>query len=476
MADRKFNIEVATSFSPTGTQQANQALQEVTKSTNTLGNEMEEGARKAEHSGLSHRELHKIFHLIATQAGPGAGAAIAGVGAATTASIGIALIAVKEFVEYLKKLKEEEEERRETAAAVWIAERDAIDESAKSAEDYAESVRRVKDASKEVEDQLKNNLAVLQAQIEAHKQILESIEKEQLAAAAGDKEKEENIRSRFDILKRNYDVTAESQALEKKRDDLTQRQFVLRPKLTEAATQAEADLEEEKANRAAADAKGRMEGKDEKKLLAARTKALEGFEENKARAEGPATTEAEQERKTLATVNYEAAKKIIDAADQYEKDKDTVARHEAAVTKLTKAKEEAAKVQKENDDAIDKESKEIKTGEDVLKVHRQSAARQNAFDVVDRAGGFANSDNIIARGEAAMEAYMHGQKLSRDQVQQIANMRALFEAVGGNSAAIINLIKQSLAHHVSQAAEIAQLQKQFANLRSSAARVSSTGQ
>jgi hypothetical protein len=170
------------------------------------------------------------------------------------------------------------------------------------------------------------------------------------------------------------------------------------------------------------------------------------------------------------------AKKASDALIEYEKKRQAKEDSDAAIKAETD-------LLKENEAARDKNRKAIETETAALEKEKVTQGgkdatnkQRSAFDIVDRAGGFANADNIISQGTAAVEAYQHGQKLSGEQMQQIAAMRALFEAVGGNSIAIINILKQSLAHHVSLAAEIAALKQQFANLKSSQVKVSTTGQ
>src|SRR4051812_10734782 len=80
------------------------SLSQTAKATEGLGEANKEGAKHAEKHMVTHRDLHKILHLIGHEAGPEAGAALAGLAAVSMGSIGLAVMAVRELVEWIKKL------------------------------------------------------------------------------------------------------------------------------------------------------------------------------------------------------------------------------------------------------------------------------------------------------------------------------------------------------------------------------------
>jgi NTP pyrophosphatase (non-canonical NTP hydrolase) len=471
--DREYNVRINLSANNAGAQTAAQGLQDVGKATDKVTDATMEGAKETEKFGLSGRALHQILHLIGRESGPEAEAAIAGVAAAGTGELIIFVLALQAAFEWMHKIKEKADQTRDSLVDMAESTRAAMDDAAKSAQDFADAMKSTTDESGELAKALTHSQAILAATVESHKAILAGIEKEQLAEAAGDKAKEDSIKRRFEALGHENDLVAESMKLEQIRDDLTERKFTLGPKLNEKALQAQADLDEEISNRAAADAAGRMKGKDEKKLESAANDARIDLARQKSIAENPNTSGLGKAEAQFQVAQREAA---IKAFQDYERDAETVRRHTTTVETLTKAKDAAVNEYKANNAAIKDETEKVKTGEDILKIHRDTVRQQQALDTVDKAGGFANSGKIIGAGVSAIEAYQHGQKLNQSQAEAAATYRALFESVNANVLTMVQIAKDALAHGKSQAQVIAELQRDFANLKSASTRVSPTGQ
>ena len=456
MADRKFQIEVSTSFNPAGSQQANDSLNNIGKSTEKAG-------EKAKEFNVHGREMRRLFGEI-DRISPGLGESLKALFEPEVAGVIAVVVGLELLAKAYENHKKHLEEIQAEAAAVWVAQRDAMSDATKSAEDYAASLRKVNDASKDTEANLKSTLTILQAQIDARKKTIDLIEQEQLANAQGDKDREQAIKRRFDDIKREYDLTAESIALEKKRDDLTERQSVLRPKLKEASDQAAADLEEEIGSQDAAAAAGRMKGKDFDKLKTIVDEASETL--RKYRDEG--------------SVSFHSAYRAQETLDQYgpvfeqyKKDADTVARHTAAVEHLTKAQQQASNTYKENEDAIKSETQEVTTGESVLSIHRTSSRRARDAGLIDAAGG---TDAALAGGLSALDTLYQGKKLDAKGQQQYSAMAAVFDQVDGHFDRVLQLLFKLHQRGASNEQKLQLLEASVRNLQSAQMKGSTTGQ
>ena len=465
MADsRKFEIQVSTSFNPAGTQQATDGLNQVAKATEKTG-------EHAKELNIHGREMRRLFGEI-DRIAPGLGESLKGLFEPQAAGIIAAIVGIELLTKQFEKWKKQQEEAAALSAALWQAQFEGAQKAAESAREYQKVINEIPSSLETITQNYSAAKIILDEQVKAHKIILEDLEQEALAAAGGDKSKEDEIRRAFAARNRSGDIGAEQTALDRQRDELSMltgseadarrradlAQAAKRSSLTEPAEVTAAKSEQENFRQRFAEANKYIE--DNGGIEHAR----HTVDQIRAANNGNLTVFGEDLQKTIEMVDkFKATQKTISDWDTHvkeaaEKAADTVKEFEALRSKVRELQ------------------RQIDTAQGVLNIHKGSAARQNAFDTVDRAGGFANADNIISQGAAAVEAYQHGQKLSSDQYQQIAAMRALFEAVGGNSVAIINLLKQSLAHHLTLAQEVAQLQQQFTNLKSSATRNSPTGQ
>lgn len=436
----------------------------------------EEDAAGTEKLTLKKRELMHIVNALGGKAVPELSRALATLayGGGTVAAI-FALVGVFEMVSHAIEAARAKAE--EAAAGAWTAQRDAIQAAASAAQDFADRL----DAAKSNTDKLKVSLdlekAVLDAQIDSHKKLLDAIEKQQMAEAAGDKVREAAIKKRFEDLKAEYDMVAESLKLEQLRDDITNRQ-ISAPKRKAAALQAESDIEEEQLNPDAAKAAAtiaRLGGKDAlpklKQAADAAQKVVDSFSpEQLERFQNVANDLTQPEGVRLGAQSelsrHAAATKDVADFNSLDSALAVQRQHDEALKRLGEKLKRAEEARDNNTKAIEDETNQLTSGEAVLNEHRASQRRQHDLEQINKAGGLDNSGGIIGGGVAALDALQHGQRLNAIQSEQLATYRALFDLVGGNVVAMVNIARQALAHGVSQQQEIAALRTDFENLRS----------
>lgn len=381
---------------------------DASKSTEDLNEKTKEGTKEGEKFELSHRAIHKILHLIAHESGPAMGTAITGAAAAGTGSIMLLIMAVKELFELFEHLKQKQEEMAAAKAEGWINQQQAIENAATSAENFAKGLEHAKTATGELERQFAQEDAVLAAQIDSHKKLIAAIEGEQLAAANGDKAKEQEIKDRFEDLRREYDATSELLKLESERAQLAKLQKAQAP-LSATADVAEKSKEAAEHNQGAAELKSRVENQDEKKLRAAYDEAVERIERS---ASGPTVEAARAEAEAMKDED-----KDVQAFLAYENDKKALEAHKKRVDALTEAADKAVKARDENTQAIEKQSSKVETDEAVSKVHQKTFRDERAIQDVSRLGGEQEIPGLVEAVAGNMEALQHGQKLSAQQIQ-----------------------------------------------------------
>lgn len=452
---REFKIKITSSADNAAIQTSAAALQGVSKETAKLGEANEEGAKHAEHSGLSHRALHQILHLIGKESGPEAGAAISGLAAAGTGSILVAIMAVHQLFTWIESIKKASEETAAASAESWMKQRDSIDEAARSAEDFAKGLEHSKTATAEMKEAFAQEKAVLEAQIEGHKKLIDAIEKEQLAEAGGDKGKEQQIKERFEDLKREYDITAEILKLQQARENLRKLEGA-QGGLAAGAEAAEKSKESAMGNQGAAILKARVDAQDEKKLKVAYDEAIERIEKS---ASGPTKEAAEAEAQAMKNEDAD-----VQAFIAYENDKKAVQAHERRVRELTAAAEKAIKARDDNTAAIEQQTGQISKDAAVVNEHEKSLRNERAIGDIGRLGGAKEIPGLVESGVSNMQALLHGQKLSSTQTETNQVLTQLMGDLGYSSQASLRIMN-ALAHNQSgMKGLIADLERRIAGL------------
>ncbi len=431
----------------------------------------EEDAKGTDKLVLKKKELAHVINALGGQAVPELGKALSmlAYGAGPAAAIFLLVGAFELVRKNIAAANEKAKEFIATNVEMWAAARDAANDAAKAAHDFGEAMKPVSDASGDLKTSLAGSQKVLEAMIDLQKKYLDAVEKIQLAEAGGDKAKEEIVKTRFEALKRENDLVAESLKLEQLRMDVFKRANKLGPQLDFKATQAERALEFEQRSRAASDASGRNVGKDEKALKAALDSSeaeLERFRSGN--RTGPEIFAGKSEHDILLEVSARRA-----AFEAYERDAAIVKKHTDAVDALTKIKDDAVKESKANKDAIKEETDQIKTGQAVLNVHRSAAGDQAAIDRVTAAGG---PSAALAGGFGALNALEHGQRLDQKGQQAYAAFAAVFQSVHGMLDRIIAIDERNAGVHMSAEQRLARLEAIYQQLLSSRMRGSPTGQ
>lgn len=223
--DKKLQLVIEILTREVGEKRAKEILEEASTGTAELGQETEKTTEQFKSFGGEARGIHSALFLIAREAGPAMGAALAGAMALATGGILSAVFAVRELFNWIGELQKKAEEFRERQASLWLAAQQGAEDAAGAAQGFADKLEDVNTKSDRLKTTFENQNKLLNAQIDAHKKLLDAIEKEALAAVAGDKEKEAAVRKRFDSMKGEYDLKAERQKIDLEQQQLAQLQL-----------------------------------------------------------------------------------------------------------------------------------------------------------------------------------------------------------------------------------------------------------
>lgn len=390
-ADSSLSILIKYIHDPSQAQAALAEMQGLKKSTAGVAEAEAEGAESAEKFAMGHREIHQILHLIGHEAGPEAEAAIAALTSAFTAEAIFGVLALRALSEWIEKVKKAEEERAKASAAAWITERDAANDAADAIRAINDELEKSKNAIDDVKDRFSEQKSVLEALLDGHKRLVEAMEKEELAGAKGNKAKEEEIKNRYEDIKRGNDIAAEQAKLQEQQNELTTLQRRA-PGLESAKDESEKRLAAAKADKDAADARSRIQGKDEQQLRADFDKATKDLVYWKSVAQNPAASGL---GKSEAEFNVAEAQKKIDAFNAYERDLQSTKDHSVEIGKLDAAAKQAVQDIKDNNAAIKEHKDAIDSGKAVLNVHEQTAATEQRLANLARFNGGETGDQAM---------------------------------------------------------------------------------
>jgi hypothetical protein len=333
---------------------------------------LKEVGKESEKAMLTHREWHKLLHTFAHVAGPEAGLALSGVATAAIGGFGIALLTVKQLIEFVKKLREESAETQKKISEMATETRDAIEESSKTWNEFIERMHAAKDPADQLEASYKRQKEDLTNISEAHKQILDAMEKEEIAAAKGDKSKEDEIKARYDqarAVTEDSSGAAQIAAHQKYIDTLKKRQ----PDLDQAAATAAGDLSFLKGNKPVP-AGFKIDEDVENNLRTAQRKAQGAA--NRAETDDLTLWErivgksVQERREELAAANRSLA--------EYEKNRDALTHYNDQLTK-------EGDILKANEAARDKNKNTITTETNALNLEVDKRAGKGSGDAVQKA-------------------------------------------------------------------------------------------
>lgn len=417
-----------------------------------LGQDTGKAAEKTDGLGVSARGLHSALRLIARESGPAMGSAVAGAAALMTGGLFTAVLAVRELFQWITALQKKAEEFREAQAALWLAAEQGARDAAAAAQEFNDKLNDENEKSETLKTAFENQKNLLDTQIEAHKKILEAIEKEALAEAKGDKAKEAAVKDRFEKLKADAGMEGDKQkiALEQKQlgelqidklgADLGARTF---EKTKENLLAQGATLKAELANFT-------KEHGDPEKITAAAT-AAGSKEDLQARLDSGHYNLGYENffRKGLAA---------IATAEKYQGISGAIATNDAALKEADRGLGKAQTTGTGDAGSIATLTATIAENTAELRIHRQTATHERALSILGEHGGAAGLVGAVAGNEQILQ---HGGKLSADQIatnSALVELLGILGATGKQTLEIIHAIGQdSKALHT----EIAVLRSQF---------------
>lgn len=362
MADHEFTIKIATVPELAGAQQTSQSLRDLSNQTSKLGAQQADTAKQTEKLEISHHALHKIMHLLGESTTPELGQALMGAFYGPIGGV-IALGAAVAFVS--RKLEEAHEKAERTAEAV----KEAVTQSLEEARDRADELAREMDKASKAADPVKTKydagLKILDAQIAAHKKIIEALEKEG-AVPAG--------------TAAAFEKTTEQKRLDLQKSELFQREFD-RDKLR--AREEAADDALRHAQQQLVEAQKKTEGQKAPDLVTlqsarASIDALGGMEAAKAAAKAFPTE--------FGTSSIEANIAIVEQGEAFEKNAQAIRDQTAKVKDLTEKQKTAADALAANERAITEGKQTLKTGTTVMRTGQVGDLMQQAIEIAKRGG------------------------------------------------------------------------------------------
>jgi hypothetical protein len=432
--DQEFKIKIISEADNTGFKSAGEASADLGKDTEKTSDEF-----KGFHTNA--RALHSALHLIANESGPAMGAAVSGAAALMTGGLFTAVFAVRELFNWIGALQKKAEDFRERQAAVWLAAETGARNAATAAQEYGDKLDDENEKTEKLKTQFDNQNKLLQTQIEAHKKILEAIEKEQLAAAGGDKAQEAAIKDRFDKLRGTLDLEGERQKIALELKQLGELQI----------DKTGADL----------GAKGFEKIKEN---LVAQASQLKAALDNITKEFGsPEKIKADADSANWmgwgGMAGYEAKKK---AWADYQAAADAVATNEAALKATDRALGKAQATGSSDAGQISTLTASVQELTAELKIHTQTVAQERALTLLGEHGGAAA---LVGGVVANQEILKHGGKLSADQIATNQAFVELMQILGANNNQIIQLVQALVADQKNRDHEIAGLRAQVENAR-----------
>jgi len=461
-ADRKMKLVIeadASSVQEAG-QKAGTALEGFKQQTDKL-NETAAGDDTPHSDGIPGgvRGLHMALRLIGREAGPAAGAAVSAAAAAMSGGILAAILAVEELFQWFDQLKQKAEAFRESQASLWLAAQQGAQAAADAAGDFTDKLAAENDKADQLKTTFEDQNKLLNAQEEAHKKLLDAFEKEQLAAAAGDKNQEAAIHKRFDDLRGQGDLAFQAQRIGLLQQQLGQEQAAhwgdalaasmvekLRANLLKQAPVLKDQLDQLT-----------KEGGGAEKITSAGQAVEKGLAVG-ALAVGP---DGRVQFNELIAADKDLRAAILDlgesglqpALDTFHKFLDlqsNVAGVSKALDKLNTGVTKAETARDEDSTKITALTAQIAELQSELKIQTESTARTQAVGMI---GAVAGIDQSLAAGK----------RLTQNQVNTIFQMQALLNQAHENSNAILQLIMEGVRKQESLVEIIKQVQSQMAN-------------
>lgn len=216
------------------------SMEHVPAAWDKVGDSEKNSGEKAEHTGMQHRALHMALDRL-NEISPGLGTSMAllahgymeageaadGAAAATdgfVASMGpiaVVILAIEAATTWYKFLTESSKEAGEAQAEAWKAADEGARKAREQMEKYMEALQKARDGDSSYRDGLNQDIAVLDAQVEAQKKVLKALEQVELASAKSEDQKK-SVREKYADLEQNLDkskaeakIKVEQQAIDR---------------------------------------------------------------------------------------------------------------------------------------------------------------------------------------------------------------------------------------------------------------------
>ena len=335
------------------------------KSVNELGEAHQESSKHASESHENHRALHALFRMLGKETVPEFGHALH---ALTMGPLGavVALGAALEIVS--EHLSEASEHANKLLELNWESQHESVKSLAESYDRLEESLKKASEVTDPLKHKHDADLAVLNATAKAHKEILEAMEKEELAAAGGDKSKEDAIRQKYAIAGQRFDTNTEAKRIAREQLELSQRinaQSGLESAATDAAAKVASAAHNPQYNLAKLQNEEAMkEGHMGSMTIAATRVWLDqhgGAEAVRAMKDPGQTMDLNNAGATGAKELYDAAQANLQRLEQFEKNEAYIDSTDRERKRLESAKTEAEARAAENRKAITEETGALST-------------------------------------------------------------------------------------------------------------------
>ncbi len=302
-----------------------------------------------------------------------------------------------------------------------------FDAQAKAAQDmaiamqqFADDLQRAGQLADPLKTRLEDQLAIIHELAEAHKTVLDQMEKEDLAAAKGDKTLEDQIKNRYDQIRdRNAQATAKTSEETISRDifERRQRSSTLADAHAGALDKVNAlksDPEIARANQIIADA-----GKSGRAGLADKIISPEEIAGLQAALPFSENPEGIQMRLGKA----EAAQKAL---DEYDRATETIKQYNLRLAELNDRADKTKKAADENAQAITDETEQLKKQRSAREAGRAGGIIGEAIDITRHGGASNPAERAFIQTAGTLVA---GQSESYDQALQMFQAAARSDKV-----------------------------------------------
>lgn len=462
MADdsRKFEIKIVTTSDPQGAQQAAQGLHDI-------GNATAKTAESAEELNKKTAETRRLFGEL-DRISPGLGESLKALFDPEAIGMIASIVVLQQLFERARDLKQQYEEVRKEIYGMGIALRDAQEDAESFFNKVIAGQEKAKDATDKINEAYEHRKTILDALAQGESKILDALEKQELAQANGDKDKEAEIKSRYE----RAGVEVQSRTAQQQ-IDLIQQQLAAatgsRPGLQSAQSALNADI------RYLQEHAGAPPGFQPNKDL--ENKLRQNADDTAAELQRILTGKRTAEDVLIGRSPQEAAERASNAKsalDEYETNRRAFEEHTQAVDREKAELDRTTAALEKNQAQIDQLTSDLADARAKLAAQFASDELQKAIGLEARAqaGQPLNpSESMFVRSVASMVA---GQDMSQRDAERMMQLAAEKTSVLQNYLGRLLNLFERMPNPAYLESRLSALERNFSNLP--AMRGSSTGQ